>query len=234
MKQSISIVIPVHNEEGNIIPLIDEIQIACKGLVEEFEILFINDSSTDNTLKLIKQSPFKNITVISNKKKLGQGRSVFLGIHQAKFESVVIIDGDRQYDASEIPKIVQLFKSPEIDFVCTRRSERKDDNLTKNLPSKAGNFLISILFKTSFSDIGSSLKIAYKKNLVKIPFIDNFHRYINIFLYHQNLNYVELPVQHKQRVYGKSNYSAFKFIQVILELRKVKKYLNLMIKELVK
>ena len=229
MKYSISIVIPVHNEEGNITPLIEDIQLACANTFDQYEILFINDNSSDNTLNLIKQSPYSNVKVISNKEQQGQGRCVYSGIHNAKYESILIIDGDRQYDVYDIPKIFNLFTSPDIDFVCTRRSDRKDDHLTKNLPSKAGNFLISILFKTSFSDIGSSLKIAPKKNLVKIPYTRNFHRYINIFLYHQNLSFAELPVQHRKRVYGKSNYSAFKFIQVILELRTIKKSLNLML-----
>lgn len=218
--KDISIVIPVCNEEANIQPLYLEIISSLETEMDSIEIIFINDGSSDYTKNEI-------VTLTRNDKRVllidlvnnqGQGIAIFKGIHVAKFETICILDGDRQFFAKDILKFIEEKSKGKFDFVCGHRLQRSDDVLLKILPSIIGNKFISFLFKTDFEDIGCSLKVVQKKDCIDLVPFKNIHRYINILLALKGHQYKEVEVDHRHREFGKTKYSFLKFIVVIFEV----------------
>ncbi len=222
---NISIIIPVKNEEQNIYCLYEELVLTLPEFFDEVEIIFINDGSTDKTLEVLNSLSSKKfrLLILNNEENLGQGVSILKAAEHASFEQLVIMDGDLQVNPKDIIKLYKHWISNELDFVCSRRFARKDDYVLKHMPSKLGNMLVKIIFNTDFEDIGSSLKLLKKSHLIQMPKFKNSHRYFSIFLHYMDLRYEELPVEHRPRRYGSSNYHSLKFLAVLLELFKVRK-----------
>lgn len=222
--QSISILIPIHNEENNIEELLTELDTVTEKVFGDVELILIDDCSSDNSIKIMKENTENkaHIKIVENKFRMGQGLSIYEGSLRASHSIIAIMDGDLQVNPLDMCKLLQVMEMEDLDFICSKRKSRKDEKITKHLPSLLGNILIKMLFKADLTDIGSSLKIVKKEHFHKIKPFKNYHRYISIFLHHQNLNYIEHPVEHRIRKNGASKYSVFKFIQVIFELFIVK------------
>ncbi len=222
-KKPISVVIPVFNEAGNIEKLLDEINVALTEKFETFEVILVNDQSQDETesvlKRFLKESNSKHIKLITNEENLGQGVSIYRGIKAAAYSCIAIMDGDLQVDPRDIYTFYTHMQNNNLDFVCSRRSTREDnDRIFRHLPSIIGNALIRTLLGGVFTDVGSSLKIIPKENALFIKPFRHYHRYISIYLYHQKLTCAELEIIHRPRSYGQSNYSIFKFVKVLPEL----------------
>ena len=158
-----SIVIPLYNEEENIIPLINEIFLALKEY-DSYEIILVDDFSNDQTLKLISNKNNKLLKILQNKKRKGQSYSIYKGVKTSQFDTIITLDGDGQNNPKDIPKLLNIFdQNHKIELVGGLRVKRKD-NLIKVISSKIANKIRLIILKDKCKDTGCSLKV-FNKNV---------------------------------------------------------------------
>ncbi|MFQ5900128.1 MAG: glycosyltransferase family 2 protein [Thermodesulfobacteriota bacterium] len=218
----VSIVIPVLNEEGNVKPLYSSIKDVMDGLDKEYEIIFVDDGSTDRTLSILEdiQRQDENIVVLSFRKNFGQTAAMAAGFDYSRGDVIVTMDGDLQNDPVDIPKFLEKIK--EYDVVSGWRVKRKDPFFTKRLPSKVANRLISCVTGVKLHDYGCTLK-AYRKDVIKsINLYGEMHRFIPAIASWIGVSVAEIEVSHRPRRSGRSKYGLFRTIKVLLDLITIK------------
>ncbi len=204
----ISIVVPLFNEENNILYLLDEVQANLKEKYK-YEIILVNDSSTDNTLDVIKSIKNLNIKIISNSSNKGQSYSILRGIKLASFENILTIDGDGQNDPADIVKLVNFYlKNKNIKLVGGIRIKRKD-SLKKIISSRIANFIRSRFLNDNCNDTGCSLKVFNKKIFLTLPYFDGIHRFLPALFRGFGHETAFIDVNHRKRKYGISKYGTF-------------------------
>jgi len=201
----LSIVIPAYNEEENLPVLLKEISDAFPVRPKSWEVILVNDGSTDRTeqvmLDLKRQYSF--VRVISLDNNYGLSTALDAGFRKATGEVVVSLDADLQNDPADIPKLLE--KIPEFDVVIGIRISRKD-NFVKKISSRIANGIRDFMLKEKWQDTGCTLK-AYKRSYIeKIKLFHGLHRFLPTLLLMQNARILEMPVNHRQRIYGKSKY----------------------------
>ncbi len=210
---SFSLIIPLFNEEKNIQFLINEFLNIKNLLTENFEIILVNDCSTDNTLKVINSIKFdksENIKIINNKKNLGQSWSLYIGIKNSFYDTIVTIDGDGQNNPANIPALLKIYRSmPDVYLVGGLRLKRKD-TLVKRISSKIANKVRSFILKDDCIDTGCSLKVFDKNIFMALPFFDGIHRFLPALYKGFGKKTFFIPVDHRPRLYGNSNYGTMK------------------------
>tara|TARA_X000001036_G_C20645282_1_gene792745 strand:+ start:200 stop:1141 length:942 start_codon:yes stop_codon:yes gene_type:complete len=217
---NISVVIPIYNEEKSIILLIEKLmQLKEEPTVNRLEVLFINDGSNDKSLEVIRENiPIDdNFKIINLLRNYGQTAAIAAGIDIASNNIIITMDGDLQNDTADIPKL--LMKLDEgFDVVSGWRKNRKDPFLTKVLPSKIANSLISWISGVYLHDYGCTLKAYRKKVLEGVKLYGEMHRFIPILTSWQGGKVTEIPVSHHSRKHGKSNYGLSRTFVVIIDL----------------
>ena len=202
--KSISIVVPVYNEEENIADFHQEIVDICKKNQFDFEIIFVDDGSTDSTVKEIKKiTPVKLIRL---RKNFGQTAAMDAGIKLAKNHYVITMDGDGQNDPNDIPKMIQLLEEKDLDVVSGWRRKRKDGFL-KRFVSRIANLLRAIIIHDGINDSGCSLKVYKKECFEQISLYGEMHRFIPAILKIKGFKIGELEVNHRPRTKGKTKYN---------------------------
>ena len=163
---TLSVVIPVYNEQENIRLLYEKLKESLDPLNKEYEILFVDDGSTDRTLSILEEIQTKDnkLVVLSLRRNFGQTAAFAAGFDFSRGEVVVTMDGDLQNDPADISKLLDLIK--ENDLVSGWRKKRKDPFFTRRLPSMAANWLISNVTGVKLHDYGCSLK-AYRRDVIK-------------------------------------------------------------------
>lgn len=223
IKESLSIIIPVFNEEENIYPLYEGLMGVMKDTGSKYEIIFINDASKDNTAQRLDELALQNelVKVIHFKRNFGQTAAMMAGINFSSNDIIIPMDGDLQNDPNDIPKL--LSKLREGYDVCSGwRKDRKDNSIKRTLPSKIANFLISKISGVHLHDYGCSLK-AYKRDVVQdIKLYGEMHRFIPIYAEWHGARVTEIQVTHHARKYGQSKYGINRTIKVLLDLIVVK------------
>ena len=223
----LSLVIPLYNEEENIDLLYEEIITALKDRYNPFEIIFINDGSTDKSSeKLIGLNQKDNrVKVINFRKNFGQSAAISAGFDFCKGEIVVTLDADLQNDPVDIPTIVDTVAQG-YDIVNGWRKKRKDKLISKRIPSFFGNKLISFITKVKLHDYGCSLR-GFKREVVKnLKLYGEMHRYIPAIASRFGIRSVEIPVSHRHRRFGKSKYGISRTFRVVLDLISIKYLLS--------
>lgn len=202
-KIDISLIIPVFNEEENIIPLSEKVNSALKKF--KFEVLWIDDGSTDKTLERIKQVKKNNPRhrYISFAKNYGQSIALITGFKHAKGDIIAIIDGDMQNDPEDIKRMLPLLK--EADIVCGIRKNRKD-NIIRRISSKIANTVRNWITNENIKDTGCSLKLIKKEYAQKIPSFNGMHRFLPTLIRLFGGKVAEIEVSHFPRERGKSKY----------------------------
>jgi glycosyltransferase involved in cell wall biosynthesis len=222
-KRSLSIIIPVYNEEDNIFPLFEDLMVVLNSLDCKFEILFINDASKDKTAQKLDELADKNelVKVIHFKRNFGQTAAMMAGINYSSNDIIIPMDGDLQNDPKDIPNL--LAKLEEGYDVCSGwRKDRKDNSFKRNLPSKMANLFISRISGVHLHDYGCSLK-AYNRDVIEgVKLYGEMHRFIPIYAVWQGAKVTEIPVTHHARKYGQSNYGINRTFKVILDLIVIK------------
>lgn len=205
----ISLIVPFYNEEENISFVIKEVFDVLEKLNEPYEIVAIDDCSTDNTLeKLIKlKNEIKNLRVLKAEKNGGQSSAVWAGIISSKGDILITIDGDGQNDPSIIPEMLQNLK--DFQMVIGVREKRKD-SLWKKFSSKIANFFRRLILKDHFKDIGCGLRVFRKEVLKYIPPFKTIHRFLPILVAWSGYKILEVKVNHRERFGGKSKYGTWK------------------------
>ncbi|MEW6054020.1 MAG: glycosyltransferase family 2 protein [Nitrospirota bacterium] len=219
---TLSVVIPVYNEEENIRLLHDGLKRALDPLQREYEMIFVDDGSTDRTLPLLEeiQSGDKNVMVLSMRRNFGQTAAFAAGFDFARGDVVVTMDGDLQNDPADIPKLLELIKDH--DLVSGWRKKRKDPFFSRRLPSIIANWLISNVTGVKLHDYGCSLK-AYKREVIKnLKLYGEMHRFIPAVASWYGVRVAEVETVHYPRIHGKSKYGISRTVKVVLDLITVK------------
>lgn len=217
-----SVVIPVYNEEGSVEPLENSVRKTMTKLEEPYELIFVNDGSSDDTLprlEKLKESN-KNMDVITLEKHSGQTASLRAGFERARGDVVVSMDGDLQNDPADIPQLLSKLNEG-YDVVCGWRKKRHD-LLWKKMASRAANFFQRILFNSHLHDLACTLRVYKKKALDSIDLSWNgAHRFIPYLLLKHNNKIAEVEVNHHARMYGKSKYRPTKIFKTVKDFLKL-------------
>jgi len=219
----ISIVIPLYNEEENVELLYESVSKALKDSGRRWEIIMVDDGSSDGTLDLLKKiaAVETNLKVISFRRNFGQTAAMSAGFDNAKGEVVIPMDGDLQNDPADIPKLLEKVEEG-FDVVSGWRKDRKDRFINRKLPSMIANWLISKITGVHLHDYGCTLK-AYKKEVLEnINLYGEMHRFIPALASLNGARVTEIPVNHRERKYGTSKYGISRTFKVILDLVTVK------------
>ena len=202
--QGISVVVPVFNEEGNVRELHKEILEVCKKENYKFEIIFVDDGSKDKTPEICKE--LKPLKYIRMRKNFGQTAAMDAGIKLAQYDYIVTMDGDRQNDPADIPKLVNYLEENDLDIVSGWRKNRKD-TVMKKFTSRVANFLRGIIVKDNIHDSGCSLKIYKKECFDHINLYGEMHRFIPALLRIKGFEVGEVVVNHRPRTAGMTKYN---------------------------
>ncbi len=217
----ISIIIPVFNEEKNVIPLARAIAETCATTLHE--TIFIDDGSTDETRKKLQgiQKEIPNLIVLPLKKNFGQTPAMAAGIHHAKGSIIIAMDGDGQNDPKDIPSLIKKINEG-FDVVSGWRENRKDPFISRQLPSRLANFIISWVTGVHLHDYGCTLK-AYRKGIIKdLQIAGEMHRFLPAWCAWQGGKVAEIPVEHHPRIFGKSKYGLIRIFKVLIDLLTLK------------
>ncbi len=215
----LSVVIPIYNEADNVERLYKSLEEVLSKLDKNYEVLLIDDGSTDGTTDKLAEIHERNpkYKVIQFRRNYGQTAAISAGFDYSAGNVIVTIDADLQNDPKDIPKILEKMEEG-YDVVSGWRKERKDPFLTRKVPSKIANWLVSILAGIHLHDYGCTLK-AYSKNVVKnVQLYGEMHRYIPALASWIGINVTEIPVSHHKRKFGKSKYGLSRTPRVILDL----------------
>jgi glycosyltransferase involved in cell wall biosynthesis len=219
---TISIVIPLYNEEENVRELHSRLKPVLDSIGDEYEIIFIDDGSTDNTLSLLQkiQAADNAVTVLSLRRNFGQTAAFAAGFDYSRGDVIVTMDGDLQNDPNDIPKLLELMKDH--DLVSGWRKRRKDPFLSRRLPSIIANSLISKVTGVNLHDYGCSLK-AYRRDVIKnLKLYGEMHRFIPAVASWYGVRIAEVETTHHPRLRGKSKYGISRTMKVVLDLITVK------------
>lgn len=205
----ISIVIPVFNEQESLPHLYKEL-IALWKEYKDYEIIFVDDGSTDNSLSLLKQisDKDKKVKIYSFRKNQGKAEALSFGFQKAKGEYVVTLDADLQDRPDEISKLLKVAQGGS-DLVCGWRKNRKDSFLT-NFSSKIFNKLTQFFWGLHLHDYNCGLKVLTKDVAKSLRLYGGLHRFIPLLVYQQGFSVTEIVVRHEKRRFGKSKYGLSK------------------------
>lgn len=220
----LSVVIPVYNEEDNVKLLVEKINESLAGY--SYEIILVDDFSTDSTRKVIKALNNPNVVLVELKKNYGQSLALAAGIDNALGEYIITMDGDLQNDPTDIPKMLSVAIEEGYDVVTGIRQKRKD-SLIKKIPSKIANFLIRRATKLDVKDNGCALKVFTKETAKELNLYGEMHRFITLLAYLNGAQIKQVPVKHHARHSGKSKYGlerVFKVVADLLLLLFIRKY----------
>ena len=219
----ISIIIPAFNEAENLSILLDDINQVMASNKYDYEVIVVNDGSTDNTRELLDglTASEKNLKIIHLRRNSGQTAAMMAGIDFAQGEVLVPIDADLQNDPADIPILIS--KLNEGYDVCSGwRKRRKDNPFIRTLPSKLANFFIRLISGVKLNDYGCTLK-AYRREIIKgVRLYGEMHRFIPIYAAWNGANVTQIPVNHRPRRYGKSKYGLKRSVKVVLDMMVIK------------
>lgn len=224
-----SIIIPVYNELNNIEKLFNEIRFSLNNF-DTYQIIFIDDGSTDDSQDILKDLENKKlIQLIKNKKNIGQSYSIYKGIKNAKYETIITLDGDGQNNPNDIPKLLKMYNETNNKLIGGIRINRKD-NYIKKISSIIANNIRSFILKDNCKDTGCSLKIFDKKIFLSFPYFDGLHRFLPALFKGYGYNTDFINVSHRQRNSGNSKYGTldrlFKGVRDIFIVNSIIKKIN--------
>lgn len=215
----ISVVIPLYNEEESILELGKKLESVLNKIARErYEVLFIDDGSTDNSIEKIRELHKKNskFHCISFRRNYGKSAALQIGFRAARGKYIVTMDADLQDDPDEIPNLLAKLNEG-YDLVSGWKKKRQDP-LTKVLPSKLFNFVTSLVSGVRLHDINCGLK-AYRSVVAKrLTVYGEMHRYLPLLAHWDGFRVTELPVVHHPRRFGKSKFGAGRFVKGFLDL----------------
>jgi len=202
----ISIVIPVYNEADNIILLVEELVKVLAKLKKTWEIIFIDDGSTDLSLQVLEEASNKceGLRVFGFEKNTGQTAAFAAGFRKALGEVIITMDGDMQNEPKDIPRLIE--KIGEYDLVCGWRQKR-NDTIIRRISSRIANFVRNILSGENIRDVGCSLKAFRSEYAQKIKLYNGMHRFFPTLVKLEGGRVIEIPVNHRSRKHGKAKYT---------------------------
>jgi glycosyltransferase involved in cell wall biosynthesis len=214
----LSIVIPLLNESESLRALYEQIKDVCQSLQVSFEIIFVDDGSTDNSLAVLKEIHGENqlVKVISFNRNYGKSAALSEGFQLAEGDIVITMDADLQDDPKEIPNLLHKIESG--DDLVSGWKKKRHDPIQKTIPSKFFNFTTSLITGIKIHDFNCGIK-AYKKEVIKdIPVYGELHRYLPVLAHWQGFRIGEITVEHHPRKYGKTKFGLGRFFKGFFDL----------------
>ncbi len=224
---TVSVVIPVYNEQESLPRLHQELLSVLNSNYPDYEIIFINDGSTDRSLQVLEElhSQDRRTKVINFRRNFGQSAAISAGFDYCSGRYVVTLDADLQNDPADIPLIIRTIEQG-YDIVNGWRKDRKDKLFSRRIPSILGNKLISFISKVRLHDYGCTLR-GFRLEVVKnLKLYGEMHRYIPAIASKFGIRSIELPVNHRHRQFGTSKYGIGRTFRVILDLISIKYLLS--------
>lgn len=223
----LSVIIPLYNEEDSVTPLYEAIVKSVDRIGVDYEMLFVDDGSKDNTVavasKLAAQD--KRLRIVKFRRNYGQTPAMAAGIDHARGKILVTMDGDLQNDPDDIPMLVKKIGEG-FDIVVGWRHKRQDKLITRKIPSKVANWLIGKITGVPIKDNGCSLK-AYRADIIKkIPLYSEMHRFIPAMTSLAGTKIAEVKVKHHARAFGESKYGLNRIYKVFIDLITIKTLLS--------
>jgi glycosyltransferase involved in cell wall biosynthesis len=222
----LSVVIPAYNEEENVSILYEKLKKVLDSIGEDYEIIFVDDGSTDGTYQRLKQLAEKDsrLKIIRFKRNYGQTAAMSAGFEHAKGDVIITLDADLQNDPEDIPILLEKLKEG-YHVVSGWRKDRKDPFLSRRLPSMIANWLISKITGVHLHDYGCTLK-AYRAEVVKdLELFGDMHRFLPALTKRRGAKITEVVVRHHPRMFGRSKYGIGRTVRVLLDIMLVK-FLN--------
>ena len=219
----ISVFLPVYNEEPNLRPLHAKLEEALKRLNRTAEIIYVDDGSTDGSLKVLREvaESDKRVRVVALKRNYGQTAAMAAGIDAAHGEVLIPMDADLQNDPADIIRLLDKLDEG-YDVVSGWRKNRKDKMVTRKIPSMIANRLISWIGGVPLHDYGCSLKAYRREALQDVRLYGEMHRFIPIYASWAGARVSEIPVEHHPRTMGKSKYGLSRTLKVVFDLMTIK------------
>lgn len=224
----LSLIIPVYNEAKNLPILYDSIQQTLKANKNIWEVIFVDDGSMDDSfdvLKTLVEKDPEHVRVVAFRRNFGQTAAITAGIDHAQGEIIVLMDADLQNDPADIPMLLAKLDEG-YDLVSGWRKDRKDNRLTRTIPSNLANGLISWVTGVYLHDYGCTLKAYRREALEGFRLYGEMHRFIPVFAHSVGARITEIPVQHHERKFGRANYGLDRTLKIVLDLFTVKFLLN--------
>lgn len=221
-EKDLSLVIPVYNEVDNLRPLLDEIAVALTDENLDYEVIFIDDGSSDGSYELLRQlyEEYSCVVVIRFRRNHGQTAAFAAGFDYARGRYILTMDADRQNDPADIPKMIAKLEEG-YDVVNGWRQNRQDAFLMRKLPSYIANRLIARASDVPLKDRGCSLRIFRAEVTREIHLYGEMHRFIPEMVSVAGFSMTEVPVHHRPRVAGESKYGIWRTFHVIVDLMTV-------------
>lgn len=211
----LSIVVPLYNEEENVVLLTQKIHESLVGY--HYQIIYIDDFSTDATRKVVKSMNDDKVHLIALKKNYGQSLALAAGIDYAQGEYIITMDGDLQNDPTDIPEMLSYAIHGEYDLITGIRQKRKD-SLVKKIPSKIANFLVRRVTKLDIKDNGCALKVFTKDIAKDLNLYGEMHRFITLLAHLEGAQIKQVPVKHHARNAGVSKYGLERVFKVVADM----------------
>lgn len=225
---TLSVIAPLYNEQESVEPLYNAIVDALKDIQVEYEILFVDDGSKDQTVAIATQLAQKDhrLHVVEFARNFGQTPAMAAGIDLAKGSILATMDGDLQNDPSDIPMMLDKLNEG-YDIVVGWRHKRQDKMITRKIPSMIANRLIGKITGVPIKDNGCSLKVYRAELMKKIPFYNEMHRFIPALLSLSGAKVAQVRVKHHARQFGESKYGLSRIYKVIIDILTIKTILSL-------
>ncbi len=220
----LSIVIPIKDESENIPRLHERINAALRDFAESYEIVLVDDGSTDGSFAAMEELAVRDarVKVVRLRRNYGQSAALQAGIDHAEGAIIVTMDGDLQNDPADIPMLIDTLRQGNHDAVFGLRAERQDTFLGRKLPSNLGNWLIRAVTGVPVKDMGCTLR-AVKRDLAKsLTLYGEMHRFIPVLIEHAGADFVQVRVRHHPRTAGKTKYNLTRTFRVVLDLITIK------------
>ncbi|MGB8982917.1 MAG: glycosyltransferase family 2 protein [Anaerolineales bacterium] len=221
---NLSLIIPVYNEAKNLPILFESIQKTLQSFQCLWEVIFVDDGSQDDSFEVLKslvEKDAEHVRVVAFRRNFGQTAAITAGIDHARGDTMVLLDADLQNDPADIPMLLAKLDEG-YDLVSGWRKDRKDNRLTRTIPSNLANGLISWVTGVHLHDYGCSLKAYRREALEGFRLYGEMHRFIPVFAHSVGARITEIPVRHHERKFGHANYGLDRTMKVILDLFTVK------------
>jgi glycosyltransferase involved in cell wall biosynthesis len=220
----LSLVVPVYNEEENVPLLMEAICASMEPLNRDWEVIFVDDGSTDHSVDVLKRLVDANpehARAVIFRRNFGQTAAIAAGIDHSRGSIIILLDADLQNDPADIPMLLDKLDEG-YDLVSGWRKDRQDNRLTRTIPSNIANGLISRVTGVHLHDYGCTLKAYRRDALEGFRLYGEMHRFIPVFAHSVGAKITELPVHHHARKFGKAKYGLERTVKVILDLFTVK------------
>src|SRR4051812_21394644 len=224
MSLDISVVVPMRNESPNVEQLYRDVTASLTAFGRSYELVAIDDGSRDDTFEKLaaRQQKDPRVRVIRFRRNFGQTAAFAAGFKYARGRYIVTADGDNQNDPADIPALIQMLETRELDIVCGWRKNRKDAFINRRLPSMIANAIISSATGVKLHDYGCSLKVFRAEVVKAMKLYGEMHRFLPAIASEFGVAIGETVVNHRAREHGRSNYGITRTFRVVLDLMTVK------------